>query len=71
MKENNKAINHTTNFLELLFLLFLGLKLGNVITWSWWWVFAPIWIPGVVVALCVLGATLYAVLEKKNEQNKK
>lgn len=29
----------------LLFLLFLGLKLGHVITWSWWWVFSPMWIP--------------------------
>jgi hypothetical protein len=26
-----------------LFLLFLGLKLGGVIDWSWWWVTAPLW----------------------------
>jgi hypothetical protein len=26
-----------------LFLLFLGLKLGHVIDWSWWWVTAPLW----------------------------
>lgn len=31
-------------FYELLFLLFLGLKLSNHIDWSWWWIFAPIWI---------------------------
>lgn len=30
-------------FLGALFLLFLGLKLGGVIDWSWWWVTAPIW----------------------------
>lgn len=43
-------------FVGLLQLLFIGLKLGNVIDWSWWWVLSPIWIPlslfAVVVAFC-------------------
>ena len=38
-----------------LFLLFMGLKLGNVIDWSWWWVFAPLWVPVAIVILIVLG----------------
>lgn len=25
-----------------LVLLFVGLKLGNVIDWSWWWVLSPL-----------------------------
>lgn len=29
----------------LLFVAFLVLKLCGVISWSWWWVFAPLWIP--------------------------
>lgn len=33
----------------MLFLLFLGLKLGHVIDWSWWWVTAPLWIPACLV----------------------
>lgn len=53
-----------------LFLLFLLLKLTNVITWSWWWVTAPIWGPialslaiwfsviGVVGSFLVLAAIL-------------
>ena len=28
----------------LLFTLFVGLKLTDQIAWSWWWVFAPLWI---------------------------
>ena len=24
-------------------LLFIGLKLGGVISWSWWWVLCPFW----------------------------
>lgn len=43
----------------LLFLLFLGLKLGEVgqvADWSWWWVTSPLWIPlGIVVGLTALG----------------
>ena len=34
----------------LLLVLFIGLKLGNVIAWSWWWVLSPIWIPWVFIA---------------------
>ena len=37
----------------LLFLTFLVLKLTGVITWSWWWVTAPLW-GGVVVVLGLL-----------------
>lgn len=42
----------------LLFLVFLVLKLCKVITWSWWWVTAPLWIPlGLVIAIVlVMGA---------------
>lgn len=28
----------------LLTVLFIGLKLGHVIDWSWWWVLSPLWI---------------------------
>ncbi len=33
-------------------MLFIALKLGSVIDWSWGWVVAPIWIP-VLLALLV------------------
>jgi hypothetical protein len=36
-------------FLGLLTILFIGLKLGNVIDWSWLWVLSPLWIPFAVV----------------------
>jgi hypothetical protein len=34
-----------------LFIIFLILKLCNVIAWSWVWVTAPIWIPLALVFL--------------------
>lgn len=33
----------------VLFLIFLVLKLIGTISWSWWWVFAPLWIPFALV----------------------
>jgi len=44
---------------DLLFVLFLGLKLGKVIDWSWWWVTAPLW--GQVV-LALVGAVIALVV---------
>lgn len=39
----------------VLFIVFLVLKLTEVIDWSWWWVTAPLWIPvGIVVAFMVI-----------------
>ena len=39
-------------FLSLLTILFIGLKLAGVITWSWWWVLSPLWI-GFLAALLI------------------
>jgi phosphoglycerol transferase MdoB-like AlkP superfamily enzyme len=39
----------------VLFVVFLILKLCNVIDWSWWWVTAPLWIPvALFVVVCVI-----------------
>ena len=46
-------------FLGALSILFITLKLLGLITWSWWIVLSPFWIPVVVFGLCVL---LYIVL---------
>ena len=41
-------------FGRLLALLFIGLKLGGIINWSWWWVLSPLWIGLLAVVLFVL-----------------
>lgn len=38
-------------FLPLLTILFIGLKLGGVIAWSWLWVLSPLWIPALIAIL--------------------
>ena len=49
----------------ILFVVFLVLKLTEVIDWSWWWVTAPLWIPiGFVIALTVLLGVLSAIFDR-------
>lgn len=38
-------------FTGLLAVLFIGLKLGGVIDWTWLWVLSPLWIPIVVILI--------------------
>lgn len=48
MKEN-KSLELGT----ILFLIFLVLKLTNNISWSWWWVTSPLWIPiASIILIC-------------------
>ncbi len=39
---------------SLLGLLFVGLKLGGIIGWSWWWVVSPFWIPPVLAIVIII-----------------
>lgn len=48
-------------FLGLLTLLFIGLKLGGAITWSWWWVLSPIWIPAVIGVIALFIAVKWTM----------
>lgn len=44
----------------ILFVVFLVLKLCGTITWSWWWVTAPLWIPlGLALMFIVLVALIF------------
>ena len=50
--DNNKVVTRSP-ICMILFIVFLVLKLTNVINWSWWWITSPLWIP-VSIALVVL-----------------
>ena len=52
-------------FLGALAILFIGLKLGDVIQWSWWWVLSPIWLPvAIFVSAFVVFVLLMSVFHK-------
>jgi len=49
-------------FFGLLTIVFITLKLCNVINWSWWWVLAPLWIPTTfVLGLFLIVLTLFLI----------
>lgn len=47
---SSSSLGGGPGFFGLLAIVFITLKLLGVITWSWWWVLAPIWGPLAVLA---------------------
>lgn len=50
----------------LLFVAFLVMKLCGIISWSWWWVCAPLWLPlailfGIVIIMVVIAGIVLAL----------
>lgn len=59
-------------FFVNLFMIFLVLKLTNLINWSWIWITAPLWIPLAIVAIIVIIVLICAgilkLIEKSEEK---
>ena len=49
----------------VLTIVFVILKLTGVITWSWWFVLAPLWVPVALFLLVVLGVVIFTIFNKK------
>ena len=49
MSSNQQVAGTGFPFLSILTLIFITLKLTGYISWSWWWVLAPLWIPWVII----------------------
>ena len=47
-------------FTGLLTILFIALKLTGVISWSWWWVLSPVWIPCLILLVIFVVVLLFA-----------
>jgi len=47
-----------------LFLVFLVLKLTGNITWSWWWVTSPLWMPVAFVLAIVIVAVIVLFIKE-------
>ena len=56
---NDVKVSGGINFAGLLAIVFIVLKLTNVINWSWWWVTSPLWIP---VAITLVALIFYAII---------
>lgn len=68
--KNEQATSSGLGIGTVLFIVFLILKLTNVIDWSWWWVTAPLWIPLglVVMILIVISLEIIAKAIKRKKQ---
>ena len=67
-KETNQKsqyLSFGTPFCFITTLVFLVLKLTNVIDWNWWWIFAPLWIPlGVSLVIIAIFGIIVTCIAK-------
>ena len=68
---NQTVTYRGTNFLGLLTIIFVLLRAFEVITWSWWWVFAPIWGPVLLVGLVLLGALIFDWFDNRKREKER
>ena len=52
------------SFMGLLTVLFIGLKLSNIIDWGWGWVLAPIWVGPSILLIIGIIALIIAKIKK-------
>lgn len=58
-EKSSSSSSSGIGFTGLLTVCFIVLKLTGFISWSWWWVLAPLWIS---IALCfIIAAGLFLI----------
>ena len=57
MKYNDRSSSSGIGFIGVLAIVFIVLKLCNVIDWSWVWVLSPIWIDVILWVILVVWAS--------------
>ena len=67
MSNNSSSSSSGIGLPGLLTVLFVGLKLTHVITWSWLWVLSPIWISFLIaiafIVILIIAAALAGLLK--------
>jgi hypothetical protein len=70
---SNQTTNTGISVYTTIFLIFLILKLTGNISWSWWWVTSPLWIPlllvlSIMVLIFIFGLVYIATTGKNIDQ---
>lgn len=69
MTDNNSkktTVSGRIGFTGLLTIVFIVLKLLNIINWSWWWVLAPLWLPvGIFLIIALIFIIIGCVMNRK------
>jgi len=65
MSEKKSVNTSDISFINLLTVLFIGLKLTGHIDWSWWWVLSPLWLGLVIImVLAILAVAIGATVKR-------
>lgn len=54
MENKNTTGRGGVDFIELLTIVFITLKLCGVISWSWIWVLSPLWISIIILIILII-----------------
>lgn len=65
MSNTKVNVNNGVGVSSLLGILFITLKLTNIIQWSWWWVLAPFWIPTAFLVMSLVVVLILAIMINK------
>lgn len=65
MSDSSSSSSSGIGFAGLLAVVFIVLKLTEVIDWSWWWVLSPLWIGLAIVLFILFLVVLVAVSKPK------
>jgi len=62
--DGDSTSSHGASFLDLLAVLFIGLKLTGYIGWSWAAVLSPIWVPWAIIVVLAAVVGTIAMIEE-------
>ena len=65
MDNKNNTTSGGIGFIGILTIVFIVLKLLDVIKWSWWWVLSPIWISFGIALVVIFIPLLAAIIGNK------
>ena len=69
MNESKKQTTGGVSIFGVLTIIFVVLKLTGLITWSWVWVLAPLWIPlALILVIAFIAAIVIAVMQKEESR---
>lgn len=60
----NGLFNYNLSIFDVVFIVFLILKIGKIVNWSWWIIFSPVLISVALILLFVLVFALMPVIKR-------
>ena len=65
---NNNTKSGGIGFVGLLTIVFIALKLMNIIAWSWLWVLSPIWISAILIIVILIPVFIYLAVKPNRKK---